>query len=229
MAIIILRTMIVYFSLLLAMRLMGKRQLGELELSELIVTVLVSDVAAHPLQDIGIPLLNGLLPIVVLLCFELIVSGVIVKSVKARRLICGKPSILITNGVIDQKEMRSNRFTLDELTEELRRQSILDISKIKFAILETNGSLNVIMYPAEQPVTAELLGISPPDPGYPFIIITNGRVLSDNLRKSGKNDAWLQSELKSRNVSTPDDVYLMTVNSMGQIYFARREKEQKKK
>lgn len=223
MAIIILRTLIIYFALLIAMRLMGKRQLGELELSELIVTVLISDIAAHPLQDIGIPLLNGLLPIIVLLCCELIISGVIVKSIKARVLICGKPSILIENGVIDQREMEKNRFTIDELTEELRQQSILDISLIKYAILETSGKLNIILYPAENPVTASLLGLAPPDTGFPITIISSGRLLSDNLRLCKKEEPWLHEELESRNVKSVKDVYLMTLNSAGQIYFCRKE------
>ena len=227
MAIIIFRTLIIYISLLLAMRLMGKRQLGELELSELIVTVLVSDIAAHPLQDIGIPLLNGLLPIIILLCCELIISGVLVKSVKARVLLSGKPSILISDGVIDQKEMKKNRFTLNELTEELRNQSLLDISKIKFAILETSGKLNVIPFPAEKPVTAGQMGISVDDTGYPLALIMNGRVLSDNLKKCKKNEEWLQKELKSRSVKAPDEVYYMSLNSAGQIYFLKAEKEKK--
>ena len=229
MAIIIFRTLIIYISLLLAMRLMGKRQLGELELSELIVTVLVSDIAAHPLQDIGIPLLNGLLPIIILLCCELIISGVLVKSVKARVLLSGKPSILISDGVIDQKEMKKNRFTLNELTEELRNQSLLDISKIKFAILETSGKLNVIPFPAEKPVTAGQMGISVDDTGYPLALIMNGRVLSDNLKKCKKNEEWLQKELKSRSVKAHDEVYYMSLNSAGQIYFLKAEKEKNEK
>ena len=120
MTIILIRTVIVFFSITIALRLMGKRQLGELELSELVVAILISDLAANPLQDIGIPLLNGLLPIVVLLCCELLISGFIVKSATFRSLVCGRPSILVENGQISESEMRRNRFTLDELAEELR-------------------------------------------------------------------------------------------------------------
>ncbi len=227
MAIIIFRTLIIYVALLTAMRLMGKRQLGELELSELVVTVLISDIAAHPLQDIGIPLINGLLPIGVLLCCELIISGVLVNSIKFRKLICGKPSILIENGVIDQYEMEKNRFTIDELTEELRQQSILDMSNIKYAILETSGKLSIIPYPAEKPVTASLLGLAPPDTGFPITLISSGRLISDNLRLCKKGEPWLNKELKARNVKSVKDVYLMTLNSAGQIYFCRKETPKK--
>lgn len=224
MAIVIFRTLIIFISLIVAMRLMGKRQLGELELSELVVTVLVSDIAAHPLQDIGIPLLNGLLPIIVLLCCELLISGAMVNSLKFRVLVCGKPSILISDGIIDQTEMKKNRFTLDELTEELRNQGILDISLIKYAILETSGKLNIVLFPAERPVTAGQMGLGPKDPGYPVIIISNGKVLEENLKLCKKNLPWLEKELKRRNVKNPKEVYLMTLNNAGEIYFSHREK-----
>lgn len=223
MAIVFFRTMIIFLSLLAAMRLMGKRQLGELELSELVVAVLISNVAAHPLQDIGIPLMNGILPIIILLCSELIISGIIVKSVKARQLICGKPSIIIANGTINQDEMRQNRFTLDELFEELRNQSILDVSKIKYAVLETDGRLNTILFPSEQPVTAGQMNITVEDPGYTTILINNGRLLSENLKRCGRDENWLQKELKNRGAKRVNEVYLMTLNSSGQIYFLKSE------
>ena len=221
--IVFFRTIIIYVALLAAMRLMGKRQLGELELSELVITVLISDIAAHPLQDIGIPLMNGLLPIIILLCCELIISGVIVKSNRAKEFLCGKPSFLIVNGVIDQKQMIKNRFTLDELAEELRTQSILDISLIKYAILETDGRLNIVLFPSERPVTAGQMSIKTDDSGYPVIIINNGKVIQKNLILCGKNENWLQKELTARKAESVKDVYLMSLNEAGQIYFAKSE------
>ena len=223
MGIIFIRTLIIYIALLGAMRLMGKRQLGELELSELVITVLISDIAAHPLQDIGIPLMNGLLPIILLLCCELIISGVIVKSNKAKAFLCGKPSFLVVNGVINQLEMKKNRFTPDELAEELRTQSILDISLIKFAILETDGRLNIVLFPSERTVTARQLSIETNDSGYPMIIINNGKVIQNNLRLCGRDENWLQQELAEREVKSVKDVYLMSLNEAGQIYFAKSE------
>ncbi|MBP8640110.1 MAG: DUF421 domain-containing protein [Oscillospiraceae bacterium] len=226
MGIVFFRTLIIYVALLAAMRLMGKRQLGELELSELVITVLISEIAAHPLQDIGIPLMNGLLPIIILLCCELIISGIILKSNKAKEILCGKPSFLIVNGVIDQKQMLKNRFTPDELAEELRTQSILDISLIKFAILETDGRLNIVLFPSERPVTAGQMSINADDSGYPMIIINNGKLIKENLYLCGKNGNWLNKELSERNVKSIKDVYLMSLNEAGQIYFAKAEDKQ---
>ncbi|MEG0778539.1 MAG: DUF421 domain-containing protein [Oscillospiraceae bacterium] len=223
MAIVFFRTFILFLSLLVAMRLMGKRQLGELELSELVVAVLISDIASIPLQDIGIPLINGIIPMLVLLCCELIISGLIVKSPRARLLVCGRPCILIADGEINQEEMRKNRFTLDELAEELRNQSVLDIDTIKYAILETDGKLNLILCPAERPVTAGQLCLEVQDTGYTVILINSGRIMSDNLRVCGKDDAWLKAELARRKVRSAKEVYLMTINSANQIYFAKTE------
>ena len=151
MAIVIVRTLIVYFALVLFMRLMGKRQLGELELPELAVAVLIADLAAHPLQDIGIPLMNGLLPVVVLFCCEVLIAGATMKSSRLRSLLYGRPAFLISKGVIDQGEMRRSRFTLDELTEELRGKGITDIAQVEYAVLETNGVLNTLLFPEFQP------------------------------------------------------------------------------
>ena len=123
--IVIIRTLIVYFALLIFMRLMGKRQLSELELPEFAVAVLIADLGAHPLQDIGIPLLNGLLPIVVLFCCEVLISGAAMSSPKLRSALFGRPSFLIREGKIDQREMQRNRFTPDELAEQLRSTGYL--------------------------------------------------------------------------------------------------------
>ncbi|MBR7082256.1 MAG: DUF421 domain-containing protein [Oscillospiraceae bacterium] len=223
MAVSFVRTVILYIVIMASMRLMGKRQLGQLEPSELVVAVLISDLAASPLQDNAIPLMHGLIPVVILVCCEILVSGAVVKSIKFRAFICGKPSVLIKNGVIDQREMHKNRFTIDELTEELRGQGITEIDKVKYAILETDGSLSVLPYPSACPVTASQLGLEPEDSGYPVIIINNGRVLDGNLRVKGLNDAWLRKQLKNRGISSPDEVYLMSVNDLGQIYFSVKE------
>ena len=225
MAIVFLRTIIVFSALLIAMRIMGKRQLGELELSELVVAVLISDLAAHPLQDIGIPLLNGLIPIITLLCLELLITAGTMKSIRFRAMLCGKPSILIEDGKINEKAMRQNRFTLDELTEELRCRNILDISKVKYAILETNGELNAVLYPGEAPPTASQLGIDTSGGGeLPVIIINDGRVIMSNLIYMGYDEAWLSQALKSRGVAKISDVYLFTVDKTGRIFFAVKEK-----
>lgn len=223
MSIVYIRTIIVFIALLAAMRLMGKRQLGELEVSELVIAVLISNFAAHPLQDIGIPLINGILPIIILLCCEIIISGVTAKSTRARAFLCGKPCILISNGTIDQREMEKNRFTLDELAEELRNQGIMDISAVQYAVLETDGKLNVIQYPAERPISAGDLGLETDDTAYPIIVINDGRLMEENLRITGRDENWLKGELKRRKTKNVRDVYYMTVDIAGNIYFAKRE------
>ncbi len=134
MAIVIARTLTVYFALLLTMRLMGKRQLGEMELSEFVVAALIADLAAHPLQDMGIPLLNGLVPIAVLFCCEVLIAGLSMRFIRLRSFFFGKPSLLIVKGTINQTEMRRNRFTPDELLQELRSQGVTDIASIEYAL-----------------------------------------------------------------------------------------------
>lgn len=223
MAIIFIRTLIIYFALMLTMRLLGKRQLGEMELSEFVVAALIADLASHPLQDIGIPMINGLIPIVTLFCCEVLISGVTMKSIRLRALFFGKPSMLVKRGKIDQNEMHKNRFTLDELMQELRNQSCLDISKIEYAILETDGRLNVIPFPAEMPVTPSQLDLQVDDSGYPVIVISDGRVLENNLRHMGRDLNWLKKQMAERSIENTCDVFLMTVNSAGQVYLAPKE------
>ena len=223
MAIVFFRTLIVYIALLLTMRLLGKRQLGEMELSEFVVAALIADLAAHPLQDIGIPMMNGLIPILTLFCCEVLIAGLSLKHIRLRGLLFGKPSILISHGQIDQREMKKNRFTLDELMQELRSQGAMDLSKVEYAILETDGRLNVLLYPSEKPATAALLNLSVPDGGYPMTIVSDGHILAENLKRSGRDERWLQTRLREREIRDPAEVFLMTVNDAGQIYLARKE------
>jgi len=223
MAIVIIRTGIIYFALLLAMRLMGKRQLGEMELSEFVVASLIADLASHPLQDVGIPMTNGLVPILTLFCFEVLIAGVSMKSIRLRTLLFGRPSVLVARGKIDQREMRLNRFTADELMQELRKQGMFDLSQVEYAILETDGRLNVIPYPAQLPPTAAQLGVTVPDGGFSGIVVSDGRVIDQNLKTLGLDRAWLDRELRREGVDSPAAVYLMTVNRSGQSYIAAKE------
>lgn len=212
-----------YVTIVVSLRIMGKRQIGELEPAELVVAVLISDLAAHPLQDVGTPLLYGLIPVLTLLCCEVLISGFIVKSLKFRSFVCGKPSVLISKGKIIQAEMKKNRFTIDELSEQLRKKDIVDINTVKYAILETDGSLSTLLYTDQSPVTPMQINIQTDDIGYPVIVINNGRVLETNLQKMGYNDIWLKRQLKMKNISRESDVYMMTVDEMGRIYFAAKE------
>ena len=225
MAIVICRTLIIYFALLITIRILGKRQLGELELSEFVLGALIADLASHPLQDMGIPLINGLVPIITLFCCEVLIAGLTMKSIRLRTVFFGKPSVLIARGQIVQREMRRNRFTLDELMQELRSQGRSDIRKIEYAILETDGKLNVIPYPSEAPVTAAQLGLPAPDTGLSTIVISDGRILDANLRHLGLDQNWLADRLRENGAEDAAQVFIMTVNGAGQIYFARKEQE----
>ncbi len=191
MAIIFLRTLILFVCLLTATRLMGKRQLGELEPSELVVAVLISDIAAHPLQDISIPMLNALVPIVILPCFEIIITMLSLKSMRFRGFVCGRPSIIIENGRIIEREMRRSRVSLDELAHALRRKDIVDIGSVRCAVLETDGSLSALLYASEKPPSAADLGAAPQDKPLPVVLINDGRLLSENLRFLGRDGKWL--------------------------------------
>jgi uncharacterized membrane protein YcaP (DUF421 family) len=202
---------------------MGKRQLGELEPAELVVAVMISDLASHPLQDIGTPLLYGLIPVLTLLCLQIILSGIMLKSVHIRSFLCGKPSIIIENGRIIQSEMRKNRLTIDELSEELRKKDILDISSVQFGIIETDGSLSAILYPQCSPVTPQQMNIRPEPSGYPMVIIDDGQLMEDNLSKLGLDRQWLKSQLLSRRVTDISQVFMMSADNCGNVYFSAKE------
>ena len=194
-----------------------------MELSEFVLAALIADLAAHPLQDIGIPLINGLVPILTLFCCEVLIAGATLKSVHLRSLFFGRPSVLILRGKVIQRELNKNRFSLDELMQELRNQGILDIASVEYAVLETNGQLNIILAPAQQPVTAEQMHMQTEDTGYFSILINNGRILRDNLRRMGRDERWLQKQVQQRGAQCIEDVYLLMMNDAGQIYFAAKE------
>ena len=217
-----LRTVVLYLVLILSIRLMGKRQIGQMEASEFVVTMLVANLASIPMQDSGIPLYSGLLPILVVLGMELMLSGLILRSVLIRRFFCGKPVILIDNGKILRDNLRKTRVTLDELMGHLRQKEVLDISTVQFAILETDGSLSVFPYPKDRPATAREAGVKADRQYLPVTVIEDGYVFQNNLAVAGRNRIWLEKELKTRGVSARDTL-LMTVDSRGSILWLGRE------
>lgn len=221
---IIFNSVVIYAVLILFMRLMGKRQLGELEPSELIVTILISEVSATPIGAPDKPLYYGIVPAATLFAMELALSVCMARSVKFRGLLAGKPALLIAHGRIDQAQMRRNRFTPDELAEALRNQGALDLNEVEYAILETDGKLNVILSPGSRPVTAGQMNVAAEDAGYPIIVINEGRVLTENLKILGKDGKWLEKYLRSQKLSSPRDVYMMTVDMAGGVFLSPKEK-----
>ena len=216
------RTVILYLALIAAMRALGKRQIGQLEPSEFVVAMLIADLASIPMQNGGIPLLSGLIPILTVLGLELVLSGFAMGSVKFRRLMCGKPVILVENGKPIQKNLRQTRVTLDELTSHLRQKDVLDITTVQYAILETDGNLSVFPFPKEAPATAKEAGIQVKKQYIPLTIIEDGFLSWDNLQKAGKDQRWLNRVLEEKRTEV-SATFLLTVDGSDRINWVGKE------
>ena len=199
------RTLLFYFALIAVIRLLGKRQVGQMEPSEFVVTMLIANLASVPLEDPDLPAHFGLVPMAIVFLCERLLSLLSLKSIRLRRLLCGKPVILIENGRLLEENLRRTRVNLDELSGHLREQGVLAMEQVQFAILETNGSVTVFPYPpgAEK---QEL----------PYTVISDGRILRDNLRLLGRDEKWLLKKLRGRSL-TPEQVLLMTLTQSGRI------------
>lgn len=218
------RTVILYFLIMTGLRLMGKRQIGELEPGELVLTMMISDLATVPMQDFGIPLLAGVIPILTLLALSMLLSQLSLTSLRFRRLACGTPSVLIQEGVLQQEAMRKNRYTLDELLEELRGQGITGIEEVKYAVLENSGHLSVLPWARNQPPTAEELGVEArEDATLPVILVNDGRLLRRNLEARGLDDAWLRKTLRREGLSSHREAFLLTVDERGKVTCVKKE------
>ena len=216
------RAMILYLVLILAVRLMGKRQIGELEPSEFVVAILIADLASVPMQDIGIPLLSGIIPILTVLALELILSTLSVRCRRLRKFLSGNPIMLMENGKILIENLNKTRVTVDELTQHLREQGILDLSSVQYAILEVDGQISTIPYPKHQPPTAMDLHVQVDDEEMPHPVISDGTVLEDYLLASGHDRAWLDRQLRNLGCRV-EDVFFLTVTKKGKIYLAKQE------
>ena len=212
----LLRTLILYLLIMAGLRLMGKRQIGQLEPSELVLTMMISDLATVPMQDFGIPLLSGVIPILTLLALSLLLSQLSMQNLRFRELMCGTPAILICNGKLRQEAMRKNRYTLDELLEQLRGQGILSINEVQYAILENSGQLSILPWAKRKPPTAEDLGLAPENDALPTILINDGRVLRKNLPRCGRDEAWLDKVLHQEH-RRAEEVFLLTVDTSGAV------------
>lgn len=221
----LLRTVILYVLIIAGVRLMGKRQVGELEPSELVLSLIIADLASVPMQDYGIPLLTGVVPILALLCVTMILSVLTMKYVGFRAVLCGRPSVVVCNGALDQREMARNRLTVDELLEELRGQGYTDLAAVKYAILETNGKLSVLPYSNQKPPTARDMKVAVQESGLPRVVISDGQLLEHNLKALGHDRPWLEQQLRQRGCEGAEEIFLMMVDERGGVYLARRELE----
>ena len=222
MALSFLRTAFLYLVLILAVRLMGKRQIGQMEASEFVVTMLVANLAAIPMEDPSIPLYAGLVPILTVLGTELVLSGLLMRSILLRKFFCGKPVILIDNGRILTENLRRTRITLDELTGHLRQKDVLDVRTVQFAILETDGTLSVFPYPKHRPATAKEAGIRAERQYLPITLVQDGQLIRENLKKAGKDEAWLEKELARKGADMASTLY-MTVDGGGNVAWMGKE------
>ena len=216
------RTLLFYFALIAVIRLLGKRQVGQMEPSEFVVTMLMANLASVPLEDWSIPVWGGLVPMGIVFICERLISLLCLKSIRLRRLLCGKPVILIENGRILQENLRATRVTLDELTGHLREKDILDPRTVQYAILETNGNLSVFPYPAEMAPAAKEMGIHPKEQFLPVTIISDGVLLEENLHYSGKDEAWLRDVL-SQYRAVVAGTFLLTVDKGDHVYWLGKE------
>ena len=216
------RTIILYMALIFCIRMMGKRQIGQLEPSEFAVTMMVANLATIPMENEGIPLHSGLVPMLTILGTELALSGATLRSLFLRKLLCGKPVILIENGRILQENLRSTRVTLDELTGHLREKDVLDLRSVQYAILETNGNLSVFPFPSEIPASARDAGIHPTDRFLPVTVISDGQLLRQNLQYAAKDEAWVHKVLGEYRASIAG-TWLLTVDKAGHIFWLGKE------
>lgn len=221
MLVTILRTAILYVFVILGLRIMGKRQIGDMQPNELVITILISEIAAIPIQDINQPVVNGIIAIFMLVVLEILISFLSMKSVKARQVINGKSAVIVKDGQLDQKLMKRMRVTVADLMEVLRIQNVFHIDQVAYAILETNGQLSVLLKPEYQTATAADLDKHPADDGIPALVINDGRLLREGLALSGASEEAVEQILKSQRL-TYKQVFLMTMDKTGKHYIVRK-------
>lgn len=223
-----IRSIVLYIIVLFVMRLMGKREIGQMQPFELAISIMIADLASIPMTDIGVPISNGIIPIMGLLVMHLLISILNIKSSKMRELLCGKPTILIYKGKIDEKKLKKERFTLNELEEKLRSNNIMNIGDVDYAILETSGDLSVIPKPNKRGTTPEDFNIMPDFEGINYNLIIDGKVMKENLKKIGKNYDWLKKQTNKFQM-TPAEVLIFTINAKGDTYCQKKENKNDQK
>ena len=205
------------------MRLMGEREIGQLQPFELAISIMIADLASIPMTDTGVPISNGIIPILGLLVMHLVISVVNLKSIKAREIICGKPRILIYRGRIDEKALKKERFTINELEERLRGNNVVNLGDVEYAILETSGNITVIQKPEKRNTIPEDFNIVPDYEGISYDLVVDGKIMDENLKKLGKNYQWLKKQVEKFNIR-PEEALVVTIDGKGQIFCQEKEK-----
>ena len=217
------RSIIIYIIVLIVMRLMGKREIGQMQPFELAISIMIADLASIPMTDIGIPISNGIIPIMGLLVMHLVISVLNMKSGTLRGLICGKPTILIYRGKIDEEKLRAERLTLNELEEKLRSNNVMNLGDVEYAILETSGDISVIQKPNKRTTTPEDFNIMPEYEGISYDLVIDGKVMQDNLNKLNKSYEWLKTQTEKFQLK-PEEALIVTVNGKGDIFCQKKQK-----
>lgn len=219
------RAIILYIVVFITTRLMGKREIGQLQPFEVVISIMIANLATIPMSDTGVPIVSGLVPIMGLLTMHLIISLLNLKSTKIRKILCGKPNIIINKGKIDEEAMEKERFDLSELEEKLREKDVFDIGDVDYAILETNGDVSVILKPEKQQPTAEDLNLNPDFRGISYNLILDGDINYKNLKLLNKNEVWLREQIKKFNINNEKDVLIATMNEKGEFFCQAKEKQ----
>ena len=222
MILIFVRTIIIYILVLFVMRFMGKREIGQMQPFDLLIAMMIADLAATPMAEIGNPILYGIIPILGLLMMHVIISVINLKSIKMREIICGKPRILIYRGKIDEKAMIKENFTINELQERLRVNNITNLGDVEFAILETSGQISVVQKPEKRTLRPEDFNIEAKYEGISYDLIIDGQVMKDNLEKLNKDYNWLVDEIGKFNAK-PEEVLVAILNGDGTIFCQKKE------
>ncbi len=217
MLIVFVRSILLYLLIIFALRLMGKRQIGELQPSELSITILISNMATLPIEDSNIPMLLGAIPILALVGFELLLSNATLRSKRLRKVISGNPVVVIREGVIDQKELKRLRFSIDDLMEALRENSVFDVREVYYAVVETTGQVSVLQKFRSQPVTPQMLQVKGADEAPPVVVISDGAIIEDSLNAYRLGKDWLLKTVAEQGYQVKD-LFLMTADKNGETY-----------
>lgn len=217
-----IRSVILFVFIVAALRLMGKRQIGQLQPAELVVTILLSEMAATPMQDNDIPMLNTLVAVAVLVGLEIIMSALSLKSIRLRNILQGNSVILIRNGIIDREKMKQLRFTLDDLLEALRQKDVFDISDVEYAVAETDGSLSVMLKSGKQPLCADDIRLKKPSSDLPVAIITDGKLVAKDFSEMQLSVSEIKKAIRDTKIPVKD-IFLMTLDKKGNTVVVRKD------
>lgn len=217
-----LRVLILYPIVVFGIRLMGKRQIGELQPTEFVITILISNIATLPLEDQNLPLLMGIVPMLMLISFEVLLSWGVLRHRGLRHLLSGAPQIIIRNGEIDQKIMENLRFSLDDLMTALRGNGIFDVEEVQLAVVETNGQVTAYQKAAARPATCGDLQLGIPTENPPDVLIADGCISKDGMKNAGYTREQLDKLLRKQHI-TEKEIFLLTVNSNGIRSLVRKE------